>query len=192
MKLLQLSTHRSLLRLTTRSIFPLVSLLTLTCLCPGRVRAEERQFPEFVPAALQVPAGQTLQFHATGVGVQIYVWTVNPTNAALSSWVFKAPHAVLFRADDLVGIHFAGPSWQGKDGSEVVGTKLDSVTVDTNAIPWLLLQASSNSGAGVFATTTYVQRLNTTGGLAPATPGTVAGQEVLVPYIADYFFYQAE
>lgn len=38
---------------------------------------------------------------------------------------------------------------------------------------------------------TYVQRLYTTGGLAPATPGTADGQQVLVPYSAEYLFYHA-
>src|SRR2546430_1283656 len=82
-----------------------------------------------VPAALQVPAGNTLSFRATGVGVQIYVW-----NAATSAWVFKAPHAVLFRHDDIVGIHFAGPIWESASGSKVGGTKLASAIVDPTAI----------------------------------------------------------
>jgi hypothetical protein len=87
--------------------------------------------------------------------VQIYVWTVNPTNPALASWVFKAPHAVLFASheherDDVTGIHFAGPTWQDNDGSKVVGARLSSVTVHSNAIPWLLLQAAITSGDGAF------------------------------------------
>jgi hypothetical protein len=147
--------------------------------------------PPRVPAELQVGSTNSLAFHAVGVGSQIYVWTVNPTNAALSSWVFKAPHAVLFRHDDIVGIHFAGPTWESNSGSKVVGARVASVTVDPNDIPWLLLKASSNSGLGVFADVTYIQRLNTQGGIAPANPGTFDGEEAVVPYIADYFFYHA-
>lgn len=45
---------------------------------------------------------------------------------------------------------------------------------------------------GDFAKITYIQRLNTEGGLAPATAGGYAGQEALVPYIAEYYFYRAE
>ena len=157
-----------------------------------RVERRNGNRPPVVPESLEVPAGQELAFRATGVGVQIYVWTVNPTNAALSGWVFKAPHAVLFHKGEVVGIHFAGPAWESNDGSKVVGTRLAGATVDTNAIPWLLLQASSTSGVGVFANVTYIQRLHTTGGLAPSTPGNVAGEEVLVPYVADYVFYQIQ
>jgi len=153
--------------------------------------------PPCVPAGLEIPAGNEVASHSTGVGVQIYVWTVNPTNAALTSWVLKAPHAVLFASHknergELEGIHFAGPTWQGNDGSKVVGARVASVTVDATAIPWLLLQATSTSGGGTFTDTTYIQRLNTVGGLAPTTPGNTAGEEALVPYIADYYFYRAK
>jgi hypothetical protein len=43
--------------------------------------------------------------------------------------------------------------------------------------------------------TTYVQRLNTKGGLAP-TQGCAAaadvGKQVLVPYTADYYFFHGK
>ena len=72
----------------------------------------------------------------------------------------------------------------------------DPVTVDPTAIPWLLLSPVSK-GAGPdgdrLAHTTYIQRIATTGGLAPAaalcnagTVGTVAE----VPYTADYYFWK--
>ena len=105
----------------------------------------------------------------------------------------KAPHALLFHhGGEVVGIHFGGPTWQGNDGSKVVGARLASATEDPSAIPWLLLQASSNAGDGVFSDTTCIQRVNTVGGLAPVAPGSVAGEEILVPYIADYYFYRAK
>ena len=183
---------------TTKLVAPVLGLLLLGFVCYAdgdRDRDEDRDRhehrPPRVPAELQVPTGNVLAFRATGVGAQIYVWTVNPTNPALSSWVFKAPHAVLLRHHDLVGIHFAGPSWEGNDGSKVVGKRLAGVTVDATAIQWLLVQATSHSGAGNFADVTYIQRLNTVGGLAPTEPGALDGQEAVVPYIADYVFYHA-
>src|SRR5882762_3589403 len=71
-----------------------------------------------VPASLVVPAGNEVHFHAHAVGVQIYTW-----NGA--AWVFKAPEAVLYdSAGNVVGIHYAGPSWESRDGSKVVGVRL--------------------------------------------------------------------
>src|SRR5215210_1128470 len=62
---------------------------------------------------LQVPAGNKAAVHVYAKGVQIYRWDGK-------SWVFVAPEAVLF-ADaeyhDVVGIHYAGPTWQSVSGS---------------------------------------------------------------------------
>jgi len=37
-----------------------------------------------------------------------------------------------------IATHFARPTWQAKDGSTVVAQRVDGVTVDATAIPWLL------------------------------------------------------
>jgi hypothetical protein len=88
--------------------------------------------------------------------------------------------------------HFAGPSWQAKDGSTVVGKLVNSVTVDPTVIPWLLLSAAATT-PGRLGQTTFVQRVNTTGGIAPdaatCTPES-AGAVQEVPYTADYVFWK--
>ena len=140
-----------------------------------------------VPAALQAPEGNKVAFHAFAVGVQIYEWTG-------SAWVFVAPEAVLIAdagGNGEVGIHYAGPTWESESGSKVVGARVAGATVDPTAIPWLLLRAVSAEGPGIFHRVTYIQRVNTTGGLAPTTPGSAVGARVGVPYTAEYFFYQA-
>ena len=120
--------------------------------------------------------------------MQIYKWS-----ATASSWVFQAPSAVLFHGEGhVVGIHYAGPTWQSTDGSSVVGTKIGAVTVDPTAIPWLLLSAKTTTGPGIFADVTFIQRIETKGGLAPATPGTFDGEMALAPYSAEYLFYHAQ
>ena len=136
---------------------------------------------------LQVPAGNKVAFHVYAEGVQIYRW--NGT-----SWAFVAPEAVLFAGDeddDPVGTHYAGPTWESNSGSKVVGKVLERCTPDLDAIPWLLLEAVSSEGPGIFDGVTYIQRLYTVGGKAPADPGDFSGEEVRVPYTAEYFFYRA-
>ena len=136
---------------------------------------------------LQAPAGNKIAFHAYAEGVQIYRWDG-------ASWVFVAPEATLY-ADaghhGVIGTHYAGPTWESVSGSKVVGTRLASATADPTAIPWLLLAAKSSDGPGIFHDVTYIQRVNTVGGKAPTDPGTYVGQEVRVPYTAEYFFYRA-
>jgi hypothetical protein len=54
-----------------------------------------------------------------------------------------------------------------------------------------LLGAVSSEGPGIVHRVTYIQRVNTVGGLAPADPGDVPGEVARVPYTAEYFFYRA-
>lgn len=147
--------------------------------------------PRNVPAALNPPADATLQSALFAAGTQNYV-CATPAAGGPPAWTLKAPHALLLRGLDTAGIHFAGPSWQALDGSVVVGTRSASAPApDTTNIPWLLLQAASHTGAGEFAAVSWIQRLDTVRGVAPATGCDDAhvGAEVLVPYQAQYFFY---
>ncbi len=134
------------------------------------------------------PAGSRLSFHTYAKGDQIYRW--NGT-----SWGFVAPSALLY-ADagftGVVGDHYAGPSWRSNSGSLVVGAVLDRCDSPSGSIQWLILRAVSAEGPGIFAGTTRIQRVNTTGGTAPATAGSFIGQEIRVPYTAEYFFYKAK
>jgi hypothetical protein len=64
------------------------------------------------------------------------------------------------------------------------------------AIPWLRLRATSTTqgpgGGDRLTATTYIHRLNTTGGVAP-TGGcdtTTVGNAANVPYTSDYYFYR--
>jgi hypothetical protein len=157
-------------------------LLALLLTAASSARAGEPT----VPAALDVPAGNVLELRYHGEGVQIYTWS-----ATGATWGTSTPHAVLFQGGNVVAIHYAGPTWQSTDGSKIAGTKLAAATVDADAIPWLLLKATT-TGPGVFADVTYVQRIDTKGGLAPTAPGATDGQQVLVPYSADYLFYQSQ
>ena len=62
------------------------------------------------------------------------------------------------------------------------------------SIPWLLLGAKSNAGVGLFGKTTYIQRLSTTGGLAPTTgcDASTVGSEAKMTYTALYVFFEAQ
>jgi hypothetical protein len=171
---------------------PLTALLLVLALASGlsaaAVATAAPSAPE-VPAGIAVPDGNKPFLIGHAVGVQIY-----RCNGA--SWDPVAPRANLY-ADNgqLIATHFAGPSWQAKDGSTVVGRRIkDPVTVDPTAIPWLLLEAKSATpgpDGDRLAATTYIQRVATTGGLAPGAStcqAESAGVEAEVPYTADYVF----
>lgn len=150
--------------------------------------------PPQVPAAIRAPAGQVLFLEALASGVQIYECTAKPGTAQGHEWTFRSPEAALAdRGGRPLGKHYAGPSWEAADGSVVVGeVKARDPGPDKAAIPWLLLNAKSTTGNGVFSATRSIQRIHTTAGLAPdaaCTAGQV-GQTARVPYTAVYYFYR--
>ncbi len=146
-----------------------------------------------IPASLAAPADETLQRTLDASGVQIYECRAKAGDASATEWAFVAPEAQLFDANGLpVGKHYAGPTWESADGSKVVGAvKAKADAPEAGAIPWLLLATHSTGGAGAFANVTSVQRVATSGGVAPAAgcSASTLGQQVRVPYKAQYTQY---
>jgi hypothetical protein len=106
------------------------------------------------------------------------------------AWTFLQPDAILRNHGRAQVLHTKGPVWTSVvDGSSVTGASQASSPVP-NAIPELLLKATANRGPGLLGSVTYIQRLHTTGGLAPAGACTEA-TTVSVPYTADYAFWVA-
>jgi hypothetical protein len=171
-----------------------------------------------VPSAIQVPAGNVPFLEGHAVGTQNYVCQPSSSGA---SWTLFGPQATLFfrfkffnsEIRQQIMTHFLSPNpseggtprpaWQSSfDTSSVWGRVFASSTdpnfVAPGAIPWLLVQvvgAGRGPTGGDFLTqTTFIHRLNTSGGLAPPNGCTVStiGATTLVPYTTDYFFYRAD
>jgi len=151
--------------------------------------------PPQVPDNLKVPDGQEVLLKALGKGTQVYVCKAASGDADRFEWVLARPDAGLFdESGARIGKHFAGPTWEALDGSWVTGQMQQrSSAPNANAVPWLLLKAASNQGAGTFARVTYIQRVDTAGGQAPAEgcDKSRAGAEKPVDYQASYYFYVA-
>ena len=169
------------------------ALLALCVAAAFTSRADnDNREPDLPPACEKLAPSEDnhLIFHVFAVGVQIYRWDGRV-------WAFVAPEATLYADRDhhaQVGTHFGtptGPAWQSKSGSKVVAQRVEGCTPDAAAIQWLLLRAISRTGPGVFSDVSYVQRVNTAGGLAPATPGATVGDESRVPYTSEYVFYRS-
>jgi hypothetical protein len=173
-----------------------VALITVAALSFASVAraADDNRAPELPavcqsgPQNIQAPEGHKVARHVYAVGVQVYRW-----NGA--AWDFVGPVASLFSDHNFrgqVGTHYGGPTWEGNNGGKVVARRVSGCTPDASAIPWLLLEATSNDGVGIFSRVTFIQRVNTVGGLAPAAPGAFVNEERKVPYTTEYVFYRAE
>lgn len=171
-------------RFLVKTITLLTVFLRLAGTAFGSSVGNDNRAPE-VPEGIAAPEFNKVHFHGYAEGFQIYTW-----NGV--DWGRAVPSATLFDDDGNVVIkHFAGPSWQSNSGSLVVASLFHPpVTVDPNSIPWLLLKAVHNEGNGILAEVTFVQRVNTFGGLPPTEPGIKVGDVAKVPYTADYFFYR--
>jgi Protein of unknown function (DUF3455) len=196
---------------TTRRILLIVWVATLavasTVSPPQPVYADDIVLPP-VPPELQVPPGNKAFSEGHAVGTQNYICLPSDSGFA---WTFFGPQATLFNDDDKQIItHFlslnpdergmARATWQhSRDTSTVwampIASSSDPKFVEPDAIPWLLLQVVGTepgpTGGERLTRTTFIQRLNTSGGVAPMTACPVVGQTLFVPYMADYFFYKA-
>ena len=161
-----------------------LSLSIFAALVPSAVSAVARD----VPAKLALPQGTALVGKYAAKGVQIYVCRVKE---AANEWAFKAPEATLVDAEGRpFAKHYAGPTWEAPDGSKAVGKVLaNEPAPKAGAIPWLLLSAES-SASGALAGVRFVQRVNTSGGVAPSGTCPTVGTEQRVDYTADYIFYK--
>ncbi len=159
-------------------LFTLAVVIAATAAAPAQAN---------VPSEIAVPDGNKRFLTTHAEGVQIY-------SCNGQAWTLVAPRAnLLDRRGKVVGTHFAGPTWQTKDGSKVVAARVNGVKVDPTAVDWLLLEATSTT-RGRLGGTTYIQRVETTGGLPPAAAScnaTTAGTTAEVPYTAVYHFWKA-
>jgi hypothetical protein len=167
------------------------------------------------PDSIKAPTGTTLigGYHASGN--QIYTCTPPLSDAGsgdsgdaaaapAGTWVNTAIATLTGDNCTVAATHSYTapppfPQWVASDGSAVVAKRYAAVPAPVpdggdggaTAISWVLLQATSNSGTGVFANVTWVQRVDTAGGLGPSgacVPGDASPPQQ-VPYTATYYFY---
>jgi hypothetical protein len=167
-----------------------------------------------VPANIRVDSDNRVYFVGHAVGTQNYICL--PSGTSFKYTLFT-PQATLFNeADKEVITHYFSPNpeeqgtvratWQhSRDSSRVWGaappadTSTDANFVKPGAIAWLKVTATGHdegpNGGDTLVKTTFIQRLNTSGGLAPTTGCSSqadVGRQAFMPYRADYFFYTAD
>jgi hypothetical protein len=165
-----------------------------------------------VPEGLEVDPGYKLYRVDHAVGTQNFVCR-SFASAPFFGWAPFGPQATLFNDHDRqIATHFLSanpdedgehrPTWQDSRDTSSIWAKLSEMSsdpdfVEPGAIPWLLLEVVGRSVGPThgrrLVDTAYLQRVNTSGGLAPTTGCSEAedvGDKALVPYTADYLFYK--
>jgi hypothetical protein len=145
-----------------------------------------------LPEAVRVPAGQKLLMATSATGEITYECREKKDMAGAHEWAFVGPVATLYGADKkMVGKYYAGPTWEAADGSKVTGKQVAVAPAKPGSIPLQLVKADPAMGAGAMTGVSYIQRLNTKGGVAPAMACDAMGKgkRQVVAYEADYVFY---
>jgi hypothetical protein len=177
----------------------------------GVLHAAERIPRPDVPSNIAVGSEFKLIARGHAVGTQNYICAAVAGGSGVE-WRFIGPQATLFDAGVQITTHFQSmnPSrndeiqatWQHSgDTSAVWATRfdgsIDSAYVAPGAIEWLLLevtgQTAGPAGGTKLSRAHWIQRINTVGGVKPPAGQCTAATlntRVLVPYEADYYFYQ--
>jgi hypothetical protein len=145
-----------------------------------------------LPEAVRVPAGQKQMMSTRATGEITYECREKAGLAGQHEWAFVGPVATLYSGDKkMVGKYYAGPTWEAADGSKVTGKQVAIAPAAPGSIPLQLVRAEPAMGAGAMTGVSYIQRLNTKGGVAPlmACDAMGKGKRQVVAYEADYVFY---
>lgn len=179
---------------TTLALFAATALATLAgCASQPMMMSSYKQ--DMLPDPVKVPAGHKVAMETVGVGEITYECRAKANTMGEHEWVFVGPKAALNdRSGKTVGSYFGPPAtWQSLDGSKLTGAQVAVAPAGAGNIPLQLVKANPAEGMGAMSGTTYIQRVATKGGVAPALPcnsGSV-GQRQIVTYQADYIFYKA-
>lgn len=148
-----------------------------------------------LPAAVQVPAGHKVFWETVGVGEITYECRAKAGAMGQFEWVFVGPDAKLNGRDGKqVGKYYGPPAtWESMDGTKLTGAQVAVAPAAAGSIPLQLVKANPAMGTGMVAGTTYIQRVATMGGVAPAMACTAGntGTKQIVKYQADYIFWRA-
>lgn len=176
---------------------PLLAILAVSSLaaCSGMGAKPAMYSQSMLPDAVKVPAGHQVVMETVGAGDITYECRVKANMPGQYEWFFVGPDAKLMaRNGQQVGKYYGPPAtWENMDGSKVTATQVAVAPNGAGNIPYQLVKANPAMGAGAMQGVSYIQRVDTRGGVAPAMPCAAGnmGQKQVVKYQADYIFYKA-
>jgi len=132
-------------------------------------------------------------FMLTANGVHVYECRAAPGRSGGYAWTFTNPDATLFEGSRSIGTQSAPNLWESSSDRSSVSAVVQATQPAGDAnLPWTSMRAQSASETGLFSGVTRVQRVNTVGGVAPASGCSEdsVGSEVRVQFSADYYFYK--
>lgn len=146
--------------------------------------------PPGASARIRPSAGEEAAFVLSAEGA--HVFECKPV-AGGHAWTFVAPDLTLYEGGRSVATQTVPNQFESSsDRSSVSATLRSTQPAGGQALPWALMSAAPLGETGLFAGVTSIQRVNTSGGVAPASgcDSGAAGTQLRVPVTADYYFYR--
>lgn len=146
-----------------------------------------------LPEPVRVPAGHMQTLETIGTGEITYECREKKDMAGAFEWAFVTPVATLWDMQQKnIGKYYGGPTWEANDGSKVTGKQVAIAPAASGNIPMQLVKADPAMGNGAMTGVTFIQRLDTKGGTAPAMTCDASnkGTKQQVGYSAKYVFYK--
>ena len=146
-----------------------------------------------LPEPVRVPAGNSIKLETVGIGEITYECREKKDAAGAYEWAFVAPVATLSDMQQKsIAKYYGGPTWEAADGSKITGKQVAVAPASPGNIPLQLVKAEPATGNGAMTGVSYIQRLETKGGIAPSAPcnAAAAGTKQQVAYQAKYVFYK--
>jgi hypothetical protein len=169
----------------------LASLVVVPALAASAIAAINP--PGGITSTLTASADEEPAFMLRAQGVHVFECKPLAADPTRFAWTFSAPDVTLYDAGRPVARNAAENMFEAlADRSTVTGAIRSRQDGGANNLPWLLLRAQSTPDDGLFAGVTSVQRVNTSGGVAPDSGCDVdnAGKEARAALTADYYFYR--
>lgn len=147
-----------------------------------------------LPALIQVTAGNSVVLEATAHGSIIYVCRKEKQPLTAYKWIVAGEQAVLKDSEDKEIGTYSGPParWSLDDKSFVNGSQVAASPNGAKNIPFQLVKADVAGGQGKLTAVSYVQRVNTKGGVAPHAKCSSDNddEKVEVDYQANFIFWK--
>lgn len=177
------------------ALLALIAAASVMPACSSSVQAPPlAHVQEQLDAQIQVPPGHVVALETTAVGLFQYECRPQAGNGGFG-WELASVHAELMDRTGRPMVQYAAPppTWTHMDGSSVTGDLLAvAPRPGSTNLPHQLSRAMPSEARGALSRISYIQRIKTKGGQGvgrPCTPAHV-GERLILPYQADYVFWQ--
>ena len=181
------------MKIASFSLTLLASAAALTlAACSSAPPLPKEYSQDRLPQSITVPSGHSVVLETRATGILNY--ECRASTGGPYGWALVSPQANLLDRTGKDVVAYSGPpaKWVHIDGSSVVGTQVSTAPNGEYNLPLQLARAEPSMGMGALQNISFIQRINTKGGVEKTKPCSAlnTGEKLTLPYQADYIFWR--